>query len=161
MTATTPACDTQTVEEVAARATRFWDRVERTEGCWIWCGPVHRSGYGRCYFAQGWTRYAHRVAYLLAVGPVAADLELDHLCRNRRCVNPDHLELVSHRQNILRGLAPSAVNARRTSCVAGHPFDARNTYVYRDGTRQCRRCRARRQREYKATLRMSGKVSRS
>jgi hypothetical protein len=74
------------------------------------------------------------------VGPVPDGLELDHLCRNPGCVNPDHLEPVTHKENMLRGFNPSATNARKTHCHKGHFFDAENTYIATTGARRCRTC---------------------
>lgn len=76
-------------------------------------------------------------------------LELDHLCRNRRCCRPDHLEPVTHKENVLRGMAPSAINARKTHCKRGHEFTAENIYPSPDGVRRCRECRRLRHAERK------------
>lgn len=84
---------------------------------------------------------AHKWAYESIVGPVPEGMELDHLCRNRACVNPAHLEAVSRRVNQLRGLSISAKNARKTHCVHGHPLTGENVYEWR-GSRYCRACRA-------------------
>ena len=112
--------------------------------CWTWTGYVTNLGYGRVW-ANGKASPAHRVVYELLVGPIPADLTIDHLCKNTRCVNPDHLEAVTMRENVIRGTGPSAVNAAKTHCMYGHPFDEANTYLRRDGRgRQCRACRSRR-----------------
>lgn len=117
---------------------RFWARVEWSEGCWEWLGPRGRGGYG-CYTQLG-ESYAHRVAYRLAVGPVPKGLEIDHLCRNRGCVNPAHLEPVTHRANILRSpIALPAIRARLTHCPKGHPYAGANLMVS-GGSRYCRIC---------------------
>lgn len=122
---------------------RFWSKVQRGDGCWQWTDAPSAAGYG--YFGYGGRNGtkvpAHRIAYELAVGPIPLGKQIDHLCRNRRCVNPAHLEAVTQRQNLLRGLGSSALNARKTRCKRGHPFDDENTYMDRAGRRQCRACR--------------------
>lgn len=106
-------------------------------GCWQWTGAVSRAGYGR-FWLTGATD-AYRAAWQIFRGEIPAGLTLDHLCRNRRCVNPEHLEPVPGPVNILRGNGPTAVNARKTHCKRGHPFDAENTGITSNG-RRCRRC---------------------
>lgn len=93
----------------------------RPSGCWEWTGAVDLNGYGVVY-GNGRMRKAHRVLYEKANGTVPHGLELDHLCRNRKCVNPDHLEPVTHRENILRGVGTAASRARQTHCKHGHEF---------------------------------------
>lgn len=113
--------------------------------CWVWLGSLHEAGYGR--FDHGRKRLrAHIVAFVLWRGPVPEGRVLDHLCRNRACTNPDHLDPVTQRVNILRGENHVADRARRTHCPAGHPYDEANTY--RDGLnrRYCRACRRERSR---------------
>ena len=118
---------------------RFWGKVEFTDTCWLWTASGVRE-YG-CFYVDGGNVYAHRWAYEFCVGPIPEGLELDHLCRVSRCVNPDDLEIVTHRVNVLRGFGLTAANVRKTHCAQGHPFDAENTYLRPDdGTRQCRRC---------------------
>lgn len=117
-----------------SRFMRFWSQVLIGDGCWEWQGSIPggpHGGYGRCTGGL-----AHRVAYEFCVGPIPADKELDHLCRNRACVRPDHLEPVTHRINMLR-----APFARRPVCPRGHPLQAPNLYLTRTGTRQCKECR--------------------
>lgn len=118
---------------------RFWQKVEKTERCWLWRGAVDNNGYGR-FRLNGKTVYAHRLAYKLSVHSIETDMTLDHLCRNRQCVNPDHLEQVTNKENILRGQAPSAKAARRTTCLNGHVYDDANTYWRKNGQRVCRVC---------------------
>lgn len=115
------------VDRFAARA------LSRGDGCWEWIGFHDRLGYARIQVGRsGWM--AHRIAYETFIGPIPDGLELDHLCRNRGCVNPTHLEPVTHLENMRRGL-----HANKTQCPRGHPYDAENT-LHRDGRRWCRIC---------------------
>jgi hypothetical protein len=118
----------------------LWDRVERTETCWIYSGALNQSGYGVARY-QGRMTVVHRLAYQELVGPIPEGLELDHLCRVRNCVNPAHLEPVTHAENTLRGIGPTAQNARRTECLQGHPLMGPNLYLRPDGRRECRTCK--------------------
>lgn len=119
---------------------RFWSKVDATGVCWLWTAHRDPNGYGR-FRLDGAIRPAHRVAYELLVGPIPEGLTLDHLCRIRHCVNPDHLEPVSRRVNTLRGIGVSALRARQTHCQHGHEFTPENTYTWRR-QRRCRTCRA-------------------
>lgn len=122
---------------------RFWSKVERgrKRECWPWIGGSTRDGYGQFHpFRLRGKVQAHRYAYELLVGPVPSDLTLDHLCRNRACCNPAHLEPVTHRVNILRGTGASARNLRKTHCAQGHEYTEENTYIRYDGRRECRVC---------------------
>lgn len=138
----------------------FWVKVEITSnGCWLWTGSINRQGYGQWHGKDCLSYLAHRHLFLVLVGPT--DLSLDHLCHtraidtcpggapclHRRCVNPAHLEAVELTESVSRGLGPSALHARQEECVNGHPFDAANTYRPKRGGRQCRACRANRERE--------------
>ena len=132
----------------------FWAKVNQDgplwngTPCWLWTGKLEH-GYGRLHLRSG-RPGAHRFAYELLVGPIPENLQIDHLCRNRACVNPAHLEPVTSRTNTLRGTGPTAQFARLDRCRLGHPFDLFNTYVKPDGARICRICRRewkRRQRE--------------
>ncbi len=118
---------------------RFWSKVDASGDCWLWTAYKQPPGYGK-FGWNGKPHYAHRIAYQMLVGPIPADRELDHLCRVRHCVNPDHLRVVTHRQNTLCGYGPSARESRLTHCPAGHPYDKTNTYIQPDGWRQCRAC---------------------
>lgn len=118
--------------------------VEQPSGCWHWNGGLNSCGYGLAFYA-GRSLGAHRMAWELFRGPIPAGLEIDHLCRVPRCVNPLHLEPVTHRENMRRNPdTTAAVNARKTHCKAGHPFTPENTRVQpgRDGApwRACRAC---------------------
>lgn len=122
--------------------------ADHSSGCWIWTAATARSGYGSVRFpGNGPMCPAHRVVYELLVDEIPDGLTLDHLCRNPSCVNPDHLEPVSHRENVLRGESPPAQLAKRTHCKNGHPYDEKNTYIWPGAnTRHCRICRAARER---------------
>lgn len=102
--------------------------------CIIWQGYKDRNGYAR---SNG--RVIHRVVYKEKVGELVPGLVIDHLCRNRACINPDHLEQVAQRENILRGIGFPAILARMTHCANGHAFDEGNTYRWK-GLRHCRAC---------------------
>lgn len=104
-------------------------------GCWVWAGGRSGSGYG-AFWIDGKTRPAHVVMYEICVGPVPAGLELDHVCRNRACCNPDHLEPVTNQVNVWRSLLPT--------CKAGHELSGDNLYMHpTSGQRTCRACHAR------------------
>ncbi len=114
---------------------RFWAKVHKTETCWLWTGSLNADGYGN-FRGRG----AHRVAYELVIGPIPEGHTLDHLCRVRHCVRPDHLEPLTLGENVLRGEGWSALNARKTHCPQGHAYTPENTLLYRDH-RYCRACR--------------------
>lgn len=124
---------------------RFWAKVTCGD-CWEWTGACGPDGYGRFKPPNSVPVLAHRYAYELLVGRIPDGLQIDHLCRVRACVNPDHLEPVTQRENILRGEAPTAVNARKSQCKNGHPYDLLNTYWRPDGGRDCRVCQRERNR---------------
>lgn len=120
-----------------------WDRFANkfnidSKGCWIWTGAKMYSGYGRFSFL-GKNVLAHRFAYEHTKGTISEGLSLDHLCRNRACVNPSHLEPVSQKENISRGLS-GKYNSDKLFCPKGHRYDSENTYIYPQGRRACKIC---------------------
>ena len=119
-------------------------------GCWEWQGAKGRHGYGRVAMPTGKmggrTEFTHRVAYEAFIGPIPDGLVIDHLCRNRGCCNPDHLEAVTQRVNLLRGDTLQSKNILKTHCKYGHEFTEQNTRRTPRG-RRCRECERRRARE--------------
>lgn len=133
---------------------RFWGKVLKTRDCWLWLGKLV-NGYGRFTGRVTTNRIerAHRAAYEMFVGPIPDGLTLDHLCHtndptcpggsscpHRRCVNPAHLEPCTRGENSLRGNSEPAINARKSACDNGHPFEPSNTYLWQ-GQRHCQTCR--------------------
>jgi len=129
--------------------------VDLETDCWIWtAGHVsQRQPYGNVWI-NGHTRRAHRVMYELCVGTIPVGLQLDHLCRVLPCVNPSHLEPVSNKVNVLRGIGITARNARKTHCLRGHPFDEVNTLVRSLG-RECMACKRYRWKEQNIKRRLA------
>lgn len=119
--------------------TRFWSKVDASGDCWEWTASLTHDGYGRFRLGTK-TPVAHRVAWEMLVGPVPDGLTLDHLCRNRACVNPDHLEPVEPNINWQRGQTPSRRMARRTHCDRGHALSGENLRMRTDGGRRCLVC---------------------
>lgn len=121
-------------------AERFWSKVNKTHFCWEWTASRHPDGYGH-FGINGRIMGAHRWAFEQERFPIPEGFELDHLCRNRACVRPDHLEVVSHKTNLLRGVGVGAKNRDKTHCKNGHEFTLENTYRRSDnGGRKCRTC---------------------
>lgn len=139
---------------------RFWEKVKKSDdGCWIWTGTMNTGGYGK-FSVQYLQVVAHRWIYEQLIGPIPTGLQLDHLCHNRavalgmceggasclhrRCVNPEHLEPVTQRENLIRGIRSTNGNEKKTHCLRGHEFTPENTRVsYRrsvNGERSCLTC---------------------
>jgi hypothetical protein len=125
----------------ATSLTQFLKNIRFAFGCWLWTGRIGQTGgYGQ-FGAKG--RYSHRISYELFRGKIPDGLTLDHLCRVRRCVNPFHLEPVTGLENTKRGFGNGMLNARKTECKNGHPFDQENTRVGLNHRKKPRRfCRA-------------------
>lgn len=123
---------------------RIQSRIMPVEdGCWLWVHTLMRDGYGLVWM-NGKTTVAHRAIYEALVGPISDGLDLDHLCRVRSCVNPEHLEPVTHAENCRRGEGGKETGrqmASKTHCPQGHPYSGANLYVNPKGGRHCRECR--------------------
>lgn len=125
---------------------RFWKKVspEPNSGCWLWTACVFPAGYGKL-MVEGKTESAHRVSYRMHVGEIPDGLELDHLCRVRCCVNPDHLEPVTRSVNVKRGLMGRLgcnSESKKTHCPGGHPYSGDNLVIGTDGSRRCKACKS-------------------
>lgn len=138
---------------------RFISKVEVGPDCWLWEGVGNPAGYG-IFFTypsarEQVNRPAHRYAYELANGPVPEGLVIDHLCKNPRCVKPSHLEPVTQRENVMRGVGLSKINAEKTHCKRGHEFTEGNTYWYMN-RRTCRACNRIKARAYQERKKARG-----
>lgn len=124
---------------------RFTNKIKIIpNGCWEWQASKNSKGYGQFFFEGNKSGRAHRYSYIFYKGKIPQGNTIDHLCRNRICVNPDHLEAVSNRENVLRGIGISAINSRKKECVRGHKFVGKNyrLVVSKTGkkSRHCRLC---------------------
>lgn len=129
-------------EEWAGMSKRFSKKVAEGTGCWNWIGASTESGYGTMLGLNKKVEYAHRIAYQLFSGPIPDGYEVDHLCKNIKCVNPLHLEPVTRVENNRRSNSASALNARKTHCKNGHAFTPENTYMRADrNQKECLTCR--------------------
>ena len=129
---------------VASKETTWANLVNRTDfngpnGCWVWTGSFNENGYGLFTDHEYGSVLAHRLALHVAGRPVPEHLTVDHLCRNTACVNPEHLEAVTMRTNVHRGIAPAAANVLKTHCKRGHPLSGDNLKVV-GNRRRCRAC---------------------
>ena len=115
---------------------RFWEKVRKTKTCWVWTSSRLSHGHGQFRSDSGMVM-AHRFAYESLRGPIPGGKVLDHICRNPPCVNPDHLELVTNVENVMRGISPHAINARKTLCARGHVLSVHQS---NQRWRMCRVC---------------------
>src|ERR1700693_4588209 len=125
---------------------RFMRKVKvLPDGCWFWLAAKDKNGYGRFSIVTGKSLTANYAAWVLFRGQLASGLETDHLCRNHSCVNPSRLEAVTHKVNVLRGMSPCAINARKERCIRGHKLEPPNVYILKNGPKkgsmQCNICR--------------------
>lgn len=123
---------------------RFWRKIRlelvhpELGPCWVWTAYTEPRGYGRFGIGRKVVR-AYRYSYQVYRGPIPEGLEPDHLCQNKPCVNPWHLELVTHKENLRRGPLSTNQNVNKTHCKRGHEFTEKNTRIYQ-GKRNCRSC---------------------
>lgn len=165
----TPGCPGVRPRRGAGHCTpcRFWRKVDKAgpNGCWTWTAACNENGYGQFNLstaepiragARTSRVMAYRYAYELLIGPIPGKMQIDHLCRNRGCVNPEHLEPVTARVNVLRGDTFVAAQAAQTHCLRGHEFTPENTWTAR-GTRKrnCRTCHRERARIYREAKRVA------
>ena len=126
---------------------RFWAKVEKTDTCWFWTAAVDDDGYGR--FANLRT---HQIAYILTIGPIPAGKELNHTCQHRSCVNPDHLEALTHTEHMRKTPGTYGYKwAHRTHCLKGHPLTEDNLvpFLRKKGQRRCRQCAIEKDRQWR------------
>lgn len=136
---------------------RFWSKVEKGDGCWLWTGAIATTGYGviRAPRPSGVLIGAHRYSLLLHTGPVDSRLQALHHCDVRACVRPDHLYWGDHAQNMRDMVERGRTNPKdrgKPACIHGHAFDEANTYVDKRGFRHCRKCALARYHARKSTV---------
>jgi hypothetical protein len=145
-------------KDIAPVEQRFWAKVDKTGECWLWTGATSGDGRYGTFGYEGRNQPAHRVAYMLTVGPIPENADLDHVkdrgCVSTLCVRPEHLEPVTHRENVLRGASPQAENARKTHCPRGHPYD-----MTMGNGRWCRTCHREASREGQRRYRARKKLA--
>lgn len=128
---------------------------EPNSGCWLWMGAhTRKTGYG-CFYEEGAQVGSHVFSYRHFVGPIPDGFDIDHLCRNRCCVNPNHLEAVPRQVNAARGLCGHHMKGK-TRCSKGHALDDENTYLRANGNRSCRICERFKMQRLRAKWRSEG-----
>ncbi|MEE8207870.1 MAG: HNH endonuclease signature motif containing protein [Nitrosomonadaceae bacterium] len=140
---------------IKTQSERFKEKCEKVteSGCIIWICSTDKNGYGTTQY-NGKVTYAHRAAYIEKNGEIPNGLEIDHLCRVRSCVNPDHLEAVTHKENCNRSISH---NTLKTHCPEGHPYSGDNLYFYKKGNkRDCKACARERDKKYSLNKRLGG-----
>lgn len=135
------------ISQTDAIPERIWSKLKLADsGCWEWQGSLSPDGYGLTTFGRKVRTSVHRAVYQAMRGPIPDNLVCDHLCRNRRCANPDHIEPVTNAENLRRGegglvvRAIAAANAAKTHCKRGHPLSGDNLRLPYRGNRMCRTC---------------------
>lgn len=130
---------------------RFLTKIKKAKnGCWNWTASVTVFGYSQFHYG-GKQGKGHRYSYEHYKGAIPKGLSIDHLCRNRKCVNPDHLEAVTNKENVMRGIGLTAQHARKTECINGHDLTGTNLYTYHyngNPVRQCKACQVKRRHDY-------------
>lgn len=143
------------ISKINKRCGIFGEDGKYPTECWLWTANTNPDGYGMFWVKEvGDNVGAHRFSYELFIDKIPDGLTIDHLCRIRNCVNPDHLEVVTTKENILRGNCPAAIHSRKTHCQNGHKFTSDNTYIQPNG-RGCLKCLREYQRKYQLQLRRS------
>ncbi len=133
---------------------RFSSKINKTDNCWIWIASKDSRGYGKFWIKDKYF-YAHRFSYQIFKGQIHEDLVLDHLCHNKSCVNPNHLEEVTIGENVLRGNSISGINSRKTHCKNDHEFTLESTYFrLNNGNRMCKICEKVRVKQYYKDIRI-------
>ena len=117
---------------------KFWSKVEKTDSCWNWKGGVMSSGYGSFNLNKK-SVLVHRYSYEILKHMIPKNLVIDHKCKNKLCVNPEHLEVVTQKENVLRGDSFMSTNAKKTHCPQGHEYLGENLKIY-NNRRYCKRC---------------------